>query len=305
MPDFVFTGFDPIPTGGGLGLLGVGSWNGLSWGTGNGVTIDEVSGLHDMPDIINTDHERPNDHGMFIAKDYLSARIFHIGFRITGTSVLDFQDRLNMVSRALVSSLDEEHQMLVFDNQRTLKARCRRRQFLLDPKGERRMVTGRVMAEFIATDPRLYDVDITTVTSHLSSDTSGVTFPVTFPLTFGTSGRAGTSICNNIGWFETRPIFKIYGPCTNPQIIALEQQAFLGFAINLGPSDFLYVNTLTHSVILNGEGVPGNLGASRRNTLVARSEWFNLPPGITSIEFVADSFESGAQLATTYQSAWV
>lgn len=304
MPDFVFPDSVLLPDVNGVGLLGTGSFNGLLWGVGNGITINDITGLHDMPGIQNADHEKPSDHGMYAAFDYLTGRTVTIGFRIIGDSVSDFQNKLNMVMNALVTT-KEEQLMTVFNDQRQIMAKCRRRAFQLDPRGELRSITGIVTAEFAASDPRLYDHELSEVSTGLPTESSGVPFPIVFPFTFGVLGNGGQFTINNVGNFETRPFFIINGPISYPIIENVTDGTYLQFGIVLGVSDYLTVDLNSHAVILNGDGSPGAEGSPRRNTLLAGSTWFTCNPGETVINFRALEFEDQASLVARYRSAWV
>lgn len=99
----------------------------------------------------------------------------------------------------------------------------------------------------------------------------------------------------NNGNRPTPVLFVIQGPATNPVIINDTLGLDLLFEIALGASDTLTVDTVNHTVVLNG-------GTNRRGVLVDPN-WFLLQPGSNFIRFRAAS-AGPATLFTSWRDAW-
>jgi hypothetical protein len=153
-----------------------------------------------------------------------------------------------------------------------------------------------------ATDPRFYAAPSRTATVGLPTPAGGLLFPVTFPATFNGGGAGGLLTVVNAGRFEMRPMFIITGPCLNPTVanLSIAGAPAVTFALTMSAGDTLVIDCDWRTAQYTTAG--STQAASRRNTLVAGSTWFNLPPGSNIIEFTtADATQVAATL--TVQSA--
>ncbi len=150
-----------------------------------------------------------------------------------------------------------------------------------------------------APDPLRQSVELHTATCGLPSPGPGVTFPLDFSqgLRFGDPLGGGLGL-TNAGTATAWPVWTVTGPCNQPVIRNDSTGERLAFGLRLLDGDVLTVDVAARTVFLGG-------GASRRSTLLARSAWFGLPPGNTTVGFDAlDSAEAGT-LTATWRDAWI
>ena len=144
---------------------------------------------------------------------------------------------------------------------------------------ERSLGCTRIQLMVFAEDPRIYASQLSTVDMEMGgSVTSGFGFPLGFPFGFGSFNEEANIVqLTNNGNRPTPIEFNIFGPVNTPTIINETQNKTLKFAIALGSSDVLTVNTYYRTVKLNGS-------SNRRSTLI-EPNWFDLNPGITELRF--------------------
>lgn len=153
-----------------------------------------------------------------------------------------------------------------------------------------------------ATDPRWYAVPTKSQTVGLGhKGLGGLTFPVKPPFVFTHGIEVATIIAHNNGMIEMRPVFIITGPCLNPSIsnLSIPGAPTLAFNIELEAGDMLTIDTDFQTVSYRPAGAP--FAVSRRDTVAPGSEWFNLPPGASTIVGSSTTATVGATL--TCQSA--
>ena len=127
-----------------------------------------------------------------------------------------------------------------------------------------------------AEDPTIYGPQ-NTGTANIGGSSTGFGFPLRFPLGFGgVLSNNGTISINNSGNKPADATFVIYGPITNPAIYNSTTGQKVTFNITLGATDYLTVNLMNKTVILNGT-------TNRRGTMLGTSTWFLLQPGINAI----------------------
>jgi hypothetical protein len=121
----------------------------------------------------------------------------------------------------------------------------------------------------------------------------GVAMPLVFPLVFSGPASVGTLDVVNGGTFPTPPFMSLVGPIVNPIIQNLSLPSpsgeYLSFVVNLGASDWLYIDSAQKTVLLNGVPRPDLLDAST-------STWWELRPGTNAIRVSGD----GITAATIY-----
>lgn len=130
----------------------------------------------------------------------------------------------------------------------------------------------------VAADPRIYGIDFKQV--NLSTSAAQVT-------------------AANLGNFPTNPQMVFYGPAENPSIWDFSSGHHMKFNITLGTDDYLVVDTVTRTVLLNNE-------TNRYGSLVfEESTWFSLEPGDNDLRFQYDSAGSEAGIAIQWRDAWL
>jgi len=273
-----------------------GSFQGMAFGPGSSIHVAGVSGLEDLPSVRSADVPRAAGHGSYRGRDLLSERTIVMKFVMFADTPAAYRTLRRALAAATVP-LNSESPLYLLDNTQLIYVRPRRRQLPYDAEFDRR--AGEATVEFVATDPRIYDATLTSVTKGVAAASGGFTFPITFPLTFGVStAGSGTFQVNNIGNFNTRPSVRITGPVDNPRLEHTDQGKIIQLAISLGATDYVDIDFATRNIILNGT-------ASRRSTLTPSSQWWDLQPGINNIRYAANSLATGSTATLTFRSAWV
>ncbi len=113
----------------------------------------------------------------------------------------------------------------------------------------------------------------------------GFRFPLRFPLSM--PGFNIRSEVNNGGDVAAPPLIRLYGPCTNPRLRKIETGEVLEVGLELTAGEYVEVETA-----FARKRVQRVSGATRTNAMgrvnLARSDFFWLDPGISTIQFEAD-----------------
>lgn len=275
--------------------LGSGSYNGMSWGPGTKVHIADIKGLG-LPGIRASDSLKAFQHGHFRGVDLSAGRVLDIAYQLIGDDNPDFYNLCGALEIAVVPQQTNELPMLLFNSTRLINCRPRKR----DPSYDSGFLPrqGKYDTQFVASDPRIYDANLTTLVIPLSVASGGAAWPWTWPVAWGSAGTSGVVNAVNSGSVATRPVAVITGPVDNPQLQNASTGQYVQFSISLGVSDTLTVDFDAHSVLLNGT-------ASRRSTLTPGSQWWELAPGTTQILYSANTVLTGSIATITFRSAWM
>lgn len=274
------------------------SYNGLTWGPGTNIQLDEVDGLRGMPTIRGGDEARPRQDGSFPGMNFLDERIITYQLEVFAPTVA-VETVLTAIAAAFSNISDPAGQLAL--------------QFILPGWTEPRQTLCRVTAlsmpvdhnfvfgdpsidvQFTASDPLIYSSTLHSVSAGLPSPTAGLTFPVAFNVTFGSS-TGGSLSCTNAGNYPTPPVFTITGPVTNP-MVQLPSGLFFGCNITLGVGDVLVIDMGNRLVTFNG--------ADRYTTVMNGSTWFALPVGTTSVNVESsDASPVSATFTCSWRDAW-
>ena len=285
-----------------VGDLVTGEWQlefgGLKIGDGTGYDLRLIDGLGGMAGVTTGDKRLLDRHGMTAGTDYLTGRQIAIE--------LDVMDTDHAVRATLIDALNrafrpgQAEQALVFQipsiagggKRRVL---CRVRDRSLAVGLAHLYALSEISLLLQATGPRIFDDTETSADTTLVTTSGGRTYPLTFPRTYAAVAAGGTIAANNTGTFGTPVVLRIDGPCQNPQITNGTSGSVLGLTITIADGDFIELDSENRTVLLNGT-------ASRYQFLTS-SEWFDLEPGTTDLEFRAAT-ATAATLTATFRSAW-
>lgn len=274
---------------------------GVLLGGDTDISIAQVDGLLDLPDITSGDQVRLRRHGLHPGDDFLSSRAVTVTAELYGDDAAAFQTAVD--SFLTMSKPGDDELPLHFQIpgvaggvKSLIYARPRRRQVPIGREFYYRNPTATV--QFVATDPRIYSADVSSFIVPVATTSAGVAFDMTANIVFGTGGESGAVTANNAGNFETEPVFRIDGPCVNPRIENVTTGETFAIDITLTEAEYLVVNVEERTVLLGGT-------ASRYSFLTSSSQWVTLAPGDNSIAFRATSSGAGATLTATWRSARV
>ena len=276
--------------------LGTGSFNGLSWGPLTKYHVSAVSGLDDLPPIRTFDAPRPGDQGEFRGTDLLAARTIVLEVLMLGDNNADYYALAEALRTTFLLNV-AELPLLFFNSTRLVNVRCRRRSIPYD--AGRLMRTGSAAIELLASDPRIYDANVANLSTGMAQSGGGMTFNATFNLAFGTSGSGGLIQVTNAGTFAVRPILTVTGPVDTPILQNVTAGKKLRFNLSLASTDTLIVDLDARTVLLNGT-------ASRRSSLSADSQWWEIAPGTSTLSYTnAGAFQAASTLTFPFSSAWI
>lgn len=135
-----------------------------------------------------------------------------------------------------------------------------------------------------------------------STAADGRPYNLQFDRDYPNAGPSGTTAMTNAGTEHAYPVVKVYGPCTGPRLVHLEQNRELNFpTLSIAASDFLEIDTRAKTIRYNGD--PND---SRYDALdFATSSWWSLAPGLQQIRFVPTTFTAPSQAQITWRDAWI
>lgn len=295
-------GFNSTPYGGYAPLLSAHQYwfNGLTMGEGTQYEVIQIKGLDELPDIIQTDLKIDRDWGDYMGPYFSKGRDISLQLEVHDTTDSAFRSDLDALGLAtapqpLQESIFSYLQPGFPQLGRQVWARSHHRAQPIDINYVFRKA--RVEVSLYATDPRIYDISINSLSVGLPTGTGGTSWPVTWPLSWGTAAPGGTMTCLNAGTIETRPILSIAGPIDNPTVQNVTTGQSISFGLTLGSTDTLTIDMLNKVVQLNG-------GGNLRGSLSSGYFW-GLPPGSNTVQFSANTTKTGSQLTVKWASAWL
>lgn len=272
-----------------------GSFGSLFFGPGSKIHVGGITGLDDLPGIRAFDQDRAGDHGAWLGVDLMATRTIELTLHLIGDTAAEYAGLVAQLEAVMQPQATEQN-LYLYGSSRMVKVRPRR--LSLPYEADRFSRTGTAVAQFLASDPRVYDAVLQSPSIGLPTAGTGFAFTFGFPLSFGVATSGGNLNLSNAGNFPTRPLLTVQGPCLNPSITNVTAGKQLAFGITLGSGDSLTIDTDARSVLLNGI-------ASRRNTLTAASQWWELAPGTSTLQFRAGAYQAAALLTVAFRSAWL
>ncbi len=138
-----------------------------------------------------------------------------------------------------------------------------------------------------AKDPRRYSQTLQTGETSRYMSSGGMTYPRTYPRSYGAVGNNGTIECTNNGDIPTGVQLSILGAGLNPTVVLLETGERISLQAAVDGNVQIDTNTTTRSVLRDG--------APYGYVLTSDSVFFQLPKGVSTLLFLADS---GAPILT-------
>lgn len=155
-----------------------------------------------------------------------------------------------------------------------------------------------------ANDPRFYALDSSSeIVLPPLAVAAGRVYDLVFPRVYPTAyGGAGTVDVHVAGTAETWPTFEIFGPITNPNIAELDADGEIAFVgLNIAQGHYVTVESATRRVYADGDPA-----ADRYSYLdVARTRWFALEPGDTTLRFTGTAYGPPTQCRISWTDAYL
>ena len=268
-------------------------FNGITMGDSTPFSVQEISGLEDLPVIRSQDDTRGYQDGMFSGQDFLSGRLITVTLLVLPYGGKSAQYWLNSLQRACIpqktGTQPLQFQLTADSGLQFVNARVRGLQTPVNVDYSNQFIKTQV--RFMCPDPRIYDNTLQSITL-LALNPIGRTFNTVYPLSYGGGSSAGSSAVVNAGTWETLPLVTITGPCINPVVGNSTQGLSMYFNLTLNTGDTLVIDLKNKTIKLNGNPA--------RNYLSGISRWFSAPAGTSLFYFTA----SGASGTTSCVASW-
>lgn len=267
-------------------------------GRGTNTRVIEVTGLLDVPDKIGTAVQATDrDGGYQSGPDFYGIRRVQMTLAVDAES--DEEAELKTDELQAVFGYGRTEGVLAFKRvgKVTRQLFCRAKRSTFPANWDMATGLARGVVEFEAVDPLVYSNELMSQIIFPVEDTIGRTYPRTYPMTYSAAGVGSSEVISNDGTVSTTPTFIITGPANNPIISHLGLDRYLELTFNILAGQYVEVDTLAHTIMLNGE-------TNRRNYLSSRSRWFELPPGDNEIRFGAADVDEDTQLEVSWRHAW-
>ncbi|MGW4727671.1 phage distal tail protein [Streptomyces shenzhenensis] len=275
----------------------------LLLGPGTPYRWKTLTGWEDLPPLDSGTVERAGAHGAFPGQLLAQSRTVGVDGLMVRAPRAQIGEVVGALSAATAPRLDEIPLVAWLDERGPLLAFARATRRAIPTTIGYRVgtITGGAI-EWVATDPRRYELAERAVSATLPMSEAGLSWPLTWPLTFGTPGSTGALSATNVGDAETHPLIEFRGPVTRPALTNLATGDVIEYDIPLAAGDVLTVDTRAGTVVLNGT-------ASRIYTATSRSvpeQTFTLAPGTSSLIFRAapGSTDPTASATVRYRSAY-
>lgn len=244
---------------------------------------------------------RPTAHGTVDQTRWTDGRMINLQGFVLGTDAAAAQAEFRAVAAPMLATLDTGPALLKWTEQGAAGLALQAKVKLagdvmpgLEP-GPNALFYA---AQLLAADPRAYSQALTTATGlTLGFSAGGLTFNRTFNITFG--GTAGGTVAvNNVGNRPSPPVFRLYGGCTNANIILVGSGKQISLTGNIANGDYLEIDVQARTMKLNGTST----ALSYLNPV--STTWFELPTGTSTIQAIATAFDTTARCDVLYRSAY-
>ncbi len=272
--------FEGVTFGGMRSPIGVGSVTGLSRPDGRLSTTDKLTA-----------------HGSLVFVRYMGSRIVQFTGTVFARDIATKAQILARMDQAFALRDDDTPLFLRHGDGVLKQLNCRPTKFTYP--ADFHLARGPIQwaAEFVAGDPAIYDADPQVIAVPPEDPTPpGFGFPLAFPLSFGGGGSGGFATLSNAGTMETSPIVQIQGPASNPILINVDTGDRVSLTIDIADHDVLVLDFAERTIMLGDE--------SRYYALDAGSVWWDLDPGDTQVQFVADGATEETVAIFVFRSAW-
>ncbi|WP_405204424.1 phage tail family protein [[Kitasatospora] papulosa] len=289
----------------------------LLFGPGTPYRWQRITGWEDLPALDSGTVARSDTHGAFPGQLLAQARTIGLEGLIVRAPRATIGAVVGELNAGTVPAVDERPFVAWLDDRGPLLVYARAtRRAVPAGKGYRLgTITGGAV-EFVATDPRRYDLAERVTSASLPAAEPGLDWQVDETgedgldwqadtgagVEFGAPGSTGSLSVSNDGDAETHPTIEFRGPVTRPALTNLATGDVLEYDLPLAAGDVLTVDTRAGTVVLNST-------ASRIYTATSRSvpeQTFVITPGTTDLTFRAapGSSDPAASATVRYRPAF-
>lgn len=248
--------------------------------------VRDLVGVKGYGSLRNGDIERARAHGNVPGPQFSTERVITATVPLFGSTLSDLEQAMDA---ALVVRSDELPLLWRLRGAEVRRVDARVREFAMAVDRDYSIGVSRAIIQFVASDPRIYANDLRSASTGVGSVTGGQGFPLSFPHGFGTA-TAGTITAQNDGTSPAPWVATLTGPLTSPFIDLVGADGLLAFAgFELAAGETLVIDSLARTVLLGGT-------TSRFSALTTR-DWFDLPPGSSTVGLGAVSGSGSLSLA--------
>lgn len=261
----------------------------------SGWLLEEVTGF-DSPDVRQNLEELPEEDGAVAGDFFFGARPVTFRGRIAAPTAAQRNASALTLMRALRGLRGDVTVKSQASGLAAMQAKARLQNFRLAGGYVKTFLIG-----LVCPDPRFYSqAENSQAGSGGGLGIPGAVFPWAFPVNFGGgSGAALQVTVTNAGNFDSPPVIRVAGPCTNPQV---ELDA---------PDESLYVDNLILlagewiDIDMNARTVKKNDGSSFYDRVrFPGSVWWRLRPGSNTVKLWASGTDATTALTVTWRDAW-
>ena len=286
------------------------TFNGLSFGDGTQIHVEEITGLEDLVIPLN-DQALPRWHGFIPGDSFMSKRVVNLVLEVDGTDDDDFATRLDLVQSTFGPQISTELPFgFEHPGQNVRQVTCRPAAIDTRPtrvakfQGLRQIFNIRLDAS----DPVIYSATEGSEDVSVFVSAAGLSYPVTYPKIYGSGGSGGGVVVTNAGDFLTWPTLTIFGPSSGTLTDPILQNVTTGKEIALtanggasvGVGQELIVGT--HPLM---RSIAFSTGASRYGKLSTASDFWELEPGDNEIRFRASGTTTNSFLRVEWRSGYL
>lgn len=240
-------------------------------------TLNGITGWFEAPTVRAQSTPRPDD-GSWDGPVTFDSRTVTVLGTVHAPDGPALQAAMDRVGN-LLAGLDRLGTLVVDEAARGLSRQATvrlNRQPLLNRLGSR---DAAFSVSLTAADSRRYSTELHSVLTGRYVPAAGVSFPVGFPADFGGLGSGGIVHLTNAGTQPTPVLIYLYGPLTNPVVRWVEGNRTIGPRMTLAQGQTLVIDTAEPSIML---------GSSSRRQLTTPCEYFQIPPGDSTLYLSAD-----------------
>jgi hypothetical protein len=130
----------------------------------------------------------------------------------------------------------------------------------------------------------------------------GRTYPRTYPLTYRQIPLVGSVDAHNDGTEPTPPLYRLWGPCTDPALVNVDTGERITFAgLTLTDAQYAEVDPVAYTATLNGRSTDSLYG----HVDLLNTDWGYLAPGANRIRYAPATYSGNARAELVYRSAWL
>lgn len=260
-----------------------------------------ASGLLGVGLLRDVTRPRPQAHGAINDTRYQDGQLMTLEGMVLGSSDQAALAEFHSIAGAALATLDTAPGTLKWTEagglslQRTVKL-AGPLEPVLDPTPRRVNYQLQLLAE----DPRAYTQILTTaIGAALSLAAGGKVYPYSYPRAYNQSS-GGETVVTNVGNRPTPAIFRVFGRATSPRVrlVGTDPPQEIVLSGEVATGDFLELDVFRRTVKLNG-------ATNRLNLLQpADTTWFELPPGNSTVQLLANNFDVSARVDVIFRGAY-